>query len=183
MPAPPLGLWLPAAALLDMAVPIVTHAYSLGLAVTVYLVLVIIAGEGLVLRWLDRSQPWRTVWKAAAAMNVATALVGIVFNRSATDFFDRFSARRGDADLFDLAAKPSDPGHLVAWFSAFAFLWLATTLIEAVVLHLFRRDGRGWRTLAHSAVVNAVSYVPMALGLLYVALSIFHPGPPYPGPP
>lgn len=166
MHPPIFGPLFPAIALLDVAVPIAAKAYSFGLAAAVYLVVIITVGEGVVLRWLDRSQRWPAIWKAAVAMNVISTIVGIVFSRSGSALMERLSG-------LEYAESPSDPGALVAWFGAFAFLWLVTVLIEAVVLHLVRGDGRWRRSLGHAAVVNAVSYGPLALGLLVAAQRVY----------
>lgn len=164
-----MGLWLPGAVLLDVAVPIATMALSLGIAATVFLSLAIIAGEGLMLRWLNRADRWRAIWIAAVAMNVASTMVGLVFQRNGLALMDRLGMWLGAVrglPRHEFAERLSDSGALVDWFAAFALLWLVTTLIEAVVLDLVRRDGRPWRSLGHSAAVNVVSYVPLAVGLL-----------------
>lgn len=173
MHPPIFGPLFPAIALLDMAVPIAVQAFSFGLAAAVYLVVIITVGEGVVLRWLDRSQRWPAIWKAAVAMNVISTIVGIVFSRSGSALVERLSGLQPFASPYGYAESPSDPGALVAWFGAFAFLWLVTVLIEAVVLHLVRGDGRWRRSLGHAAVVNAVSYAPLALGLLVVVQRVY----------
>lgn len=170
-----LGVWLPVAVMLDSVVPITAQALGMGLTVSVYLSLAIIVGEGLVMRRLDQSAQWRAIWGAAVAMNVASTVAGVVLYRHlhyAMGQLDewrawlRDSARRGPAESL------SDPGALVDWFAAFAFLWLVTTLIEAAVLALVRRDGRLGRPLGHSIVVNAVSYVALAFGILFIVQGI-----------
>lgn len=168
-----MGLWLPVAVLLDVAVPIATKAFSWGFTATVYLSLAIVAGEGLVLRWLNRASRWREIWISAVAMNVASTMVGLglASQRNAWALMDRLGLWLGAVrglPRHEFAERLSDPGALVDWFAAIAVLWLVTTVIEAVVLHLVRRDGRPWRSLGHSAAVNAVSYVPLAFGLLLV---------------
>jgi len=172
------GLWLPVAVLLDVVVPLAYKAFGWGFGATVYLSLAIIAAEGLVLRWLNRAQRWRASWIAAVAMNAASTMVGFVLHRQGSDLMERLALWLGDVrglSTYGFAESLSDPGALVDWFAAFAFLWLATTLIEAVVLDLVRRDGRPWRSLQHSAAVNAVSYVPLAVGLLWVMQQPFTP--------
>ena len=169
-----MGLWPPVAVMLDSFVPITAQALGMALTVTVYLSLAIILGEGLVMRWLDYTARWRAIWGAAVAMNAASTVAGVVLYRyldRATDGLAvwlariRSPANRGPAETL------SDRGALVDWFAAFAVLWLVTTLIEAAVLALVRRDGRLGRSLGHSAVVNVVSYVPLTIGLLFYALS------------
>lgn len=166
------GLWPPMAVMLDVAVPIASKAFSWGFAAAVYLSLAIVAAEGLGLRWLDRAQRWRAIWIAAVAMNVASIMVGLALPRYGWSLMDRLGLWLGGIrglSNYGFAESLSDPGALVDWFAAFAFLWLVTTLIEAVVLVVVRRDGRPWRSLGHSAAVNAVSYVPLAVGLLLFA--------------
>ncbi len=174
-----MGLWLPGAVLLDMAVPLVTKAFSWGFTATVYLSLAIVAGEGLVLRLLNRASRWREIWISAVAMNVASTMVGLgLVPRNAWALMDRLGLWLGAVrglPRHEYVERLSDSGALVDWFAAFAFLWLMTTLIEAVVLYVVRRDGRPWRSLGHSAAVNAVSYVLLAVGLLLVMQRPFTP--------
>lgn len=173
-----MGLWLPGAVLLDMVVPVTSLAFSAGVTTTVYLLLVIIAGEGLTLRLLNRAHRWRTVWSAAVAMNVVSTAAGFVLVRpgsAATDLLGIWLGAVRGLPGRGYAESLSEPGALVDWFAAFAFLWLVTTLIEAVVLYVVRRDGRPWRSLGHSAAVNAVSYVLLAVGLLLVMQRPFTP--------
>lgn len=163
--------------------PVFTWSWIAGFIASLLGLPLVIALEGLLLRRLDRSLGWRTVWKAAVAMNVAsliavwlaTGSVQALATRLGLDAQLNWAPSRRGGWLPAMDGGLGEPAVLMAWYVAAALGWLVRTAVESIILQLVRRDRRAWRSLRDAALMNALSGVVIAIATHVLAVGMLRP--------